>query len=108
MFGRRCDRQSPRNASATGASLLSVNTLSLFLIGVLDGDCDGCVCLVNDTLDFNVAEIVVNGLNVVVDTPNVFDETGIFRTVGFKLMLGLRIGRNDSVCIICGNPVNVI
>lgn len=60
--------------------------------------------MVNDILDFNVAEIVVNGR--IVDVVVVIGT--IFFAVGFKPIFGLNIGLNDSAFIICSNPVNAI
>lgn len=69
-------------------------------------------CLVNKTLDLNVAEIVVNGRSVVVvvvvgdDVDDVI-AVNLF-AVGRSATFGLNIGRNDSALMICSNPVNVI
>lgn len=63
--------------------------------------------MVNDTLDFNVAEMVVNGRTVVVVVVVVVIAV-IFFAVGFKATFGLNIGLNDSAWIICSNPVNAI
>lgn len=90
-----------------------------FGAGCVDGDdngftgarcdgarCGGACCLVNDTLDFNVAEMVVNGRTVVVVV--VVAIAVIFFAVGFDATFGLNIGLNDSAWIICSNPVNAI
>lgn len=67
------------------------------------GGCDG-ICFVNETFDFSVAEIVVNGRIVVV----VIAIAVIFFAVCFEPIFGLNIGLNDSALIICSNPVNAI
>lgn len=62
--------------------------------------------MVNETLDFNVAEIVVNGRTVDVIGDDVMGAN--FFAVGFRPIFGLNIGLNDSAFIICSNPVNAI
>lgn len=71
--------------------------------------CDGTWCLVNNTLDFNVADIVVNGRTVVVCVVAVVVLIAvIFSAVGFEPIFGLNIGLNDSAHTICNNPADAI
>lgn len=100
--------KSAYQASATGVSLLSELTLSFGLMDgcrvVIDGSSRD---LVVNFCALSVAEMVVNGRNVVASVVvRGADVIGIRLTVDLWPPFGLIIGRNDSAFAVNHNPVD--